>query len=96
LDRFSGRIQMHRNPKVLNRSYTFTYNVIEMVFAKSRIKRWGHSLGIILPQKAVKKMDLKEDQIIVIDINKRNKIDGFGMCRGADAFQREKEVLDRI
>ncbi len=37
----------------------------------SKTKRWGNSLGIIIPKEAVKELGLIENQEIVVDITKR-------------------------
>jgi len=41
-----------------------------MIICKT--KKWGSSLGLIIPKKEVEKLDLKEDQDIVIDIVKKD------------------------
>ena len=37
----------------------------------TKIKKWGNSIGVIIPNEEVRKMNLKEDQEIVIKIIKR-------------------------
>ena len=36
-----------------------------------KIKKWGNSMGIILPKEILDKKDLKENQTIVIEIVKK-------------------------
>src|SRR3989344_5946470 len=45
-----------------------------MKLVESKIRKWGNSLGMILPKKAVDEMELKENQIIKIDIIKKKGI----------------------
>ena len=40
-----------------------------MIIAKT--KKWGNSLGVIIPKNEVNKMNLKEEQEIVITIGKK-------------------------
>mgnify|MGYP001567243309 CR=1 FL=1 len=60
-----------------------------------KIKKWGHSLGAVIPKETVEKMDLKEDEIINIEITRRKRIDGFGILKEAKPFEREEDILDR-
>ena len=66
-----------------------------MVITESKIKKWGHSLGMIIPKKTINKMGLKVNEIIKVDILKKNKLNAFGICKGAKSFHREKDILDR-
>ena len=34
----------------------------------TRTKKWGNSLGVIIPREAVKEMKLRENQEVIIDI----------------------------
>ena len=36
-----------------------------------KTKRWGNSLGIVIPNNAVEKLHLKPNESIVIEINKK-------------------------
>ena len=42
-----------------------------MVYAK--IKKWGNSLGIILPNEIIKSKGIVENEIIEIEIKKKNE-----------------------
>ncbi|MBS3155869.1 hypothetical protein J4413_01390 [Candidatus Woesearchaeota archaeon] len=66
-----------------------------MKLVESKIRKWGNSLGMILPKKAVDEMELKENQIIKIDIIKKERIKAFGICKSAKPFKREEKIMDR-
>ena len=66
-----------------------------MALTESRLKKWGNSIGIVIPKKDAEKMGLKAGEEISIDIIKRKKIDAFGMFKGAKPFTRDENALDR-
>ncbi|MFH1849228.1 MAG: AbrB/MazE/SpoVT family DNA-binding domain-containing protein [archaeon] len=66
-----------------------------MAISESRIKKWGNSLGIVIPKNTVKEMALKEGEKVSIDIVKKQKINAWGLCKGAKPFHREEDILDR-
>ena len=51
-----------------------------MIAAKTR--KWGNSLGIIIPHEEVKNLNLRENQTIIIEITKKEnplkELFGFG------------------
>ena len=51
-----------------------------MIIAK--IKRWGNSLGLVLPKKELRKMNLWENQEVIVEINRKGNplkdLFGFG------------------
>ena len=50
--------------------------------AKAKLKKWGSSLGLIVPAEIVKKEDLREGEEIVVDIRKRKTLeDIFGSLK---------------
>ena len=57
----------------------------------AKVKRWGNSLGIVIPRDTIKLLNLKEGEVIDIDIQKKIKVDGFGIFKGAKPF---KECLE--
>lgn len=57
-----------------------------------KVKKWGNSLGIIIPKKIVEKLGLSEEDIADIDIEKKERISGFGLCKGAPPYKEEKEI----
>ncbi|MBI2452559.1 hypothetical protein HYV50_05820 [Candidatus Pacearchaeota archaeon] len=52
---------------------------------------WGNSIGVILPRKKIRKLGLKQGDRIEIEIIKKRRLNGFGMCRGAKPMKREEE-----
>jgi len=63
-----------------------------MVMVQRPAKKWGNSLGIVIPAEITKKMKLKEGQIIEADIKPKKSFDAFGLFKGAKKFKREKEA----
>jgi antitoxin component of MazEF toxin-antitoxin module len=55
------------------------------------LKKWGNSLGVILPMDRLRELGLHKGDKVEIDIIGKNMLDGFGMCRGAKTFQREPD-----
>jgi antitoxin component of MazEF toxin-antitoxin module len=55
----------------------------------SRTKKWGNSLGIIIPKDKIDELRLSEHDFIDIDIAKKEKINGFGIARGKAPFIRD-------
>ncbi len=63
-----------------------------MVHITAEVKRWGNSLGIILPAQVSKKIELKVGEKVELDIGKRHFVDGFGLLKGSKSFSEEKET----
>ena len=40
----------------------------------TKLRKWGNSIGIVIPNEALKEKDLKEGEEVIIEINKKNKI----------------------
>ena len=55
------------------------------------LKGWGNSIGIILPSEKLKKLGLKKGDKIEIEITMKKRLDGFGIAKGAESFEKEKE-----
>ena len=66
-----------------------------MVLTESKIKKWGNSIGIVIPKRDAEKMDLKEGEEVSVDIVKKKKVSAFGMFKGAKPFSRDENALDR-
>lgn len=66
-----------------------------MVIVESEVKKWGNSLGIIIPRDAVRNMRLKEKDKVKVDMIIKKKVSGFGIFKGAKSFTREEDILDR-
>jgi len=82
-------------------SYTKKYNFLFlslhkyfcdfMAIAAVQIKRWGNSLGVIIPASTAKQLNLKEGKMAIIEIKAKERIDCFGICKGAKPFKEEEE-----
>ena len=55
------------------------------------LKQWGNSMGVILPAEKLKELRLRKGDHIDITFVQKKRIDGFGVCKGAKAFQEDKE-----
>ena len=55
-------------------------------------KKWGNSIGVIIPFEVLKEQGLSKGDRINIDIVAKKRMDGFGVCRGAESFTEEEEV----
>lgn len=40
----------------------------------TKIKKWGNSIGVIIPKEEANKLNLKEDQEVTIEIKKENPL----------------------
>ena len=69
--------------------------MMKMTVTESKVKKWGNSLGIVVSREAVEEMRLREGQEVNVQIVKKQKPDGFGICEGAKPFQRDEKALDR-
>ncbi len=65
--------------------------VICLVGADVEVKKWGNSLGVIIPHTIVKKLHLRDGSKIGLEISSKEKISGFGIAKGASSFKRELE-----
>lgn len=71
-----------------------------MTLIETKVKRWGNSLGIIIPSQTVEKRKIKEnDKINVIIVNDSKKVfdETFGMLKGKfkKSSQEMKDELRR-
>lgn len=62
---------------------------------ETEIKRWGNSKGIIIPNEFVDRMDLDIGDKVEVQIIKKDKLNAFGIFKGAKPFKREEDYLDR-
>ncbi|KAF5421484.1 MAG: Antitoxin component of the MazEF toxin-antitoxin module [Candidatus Methanocomedens sp.] len=60
-----------------------------MCHATVELKKWGNSLGIIIPKDKVEELGLSEHDIIDLDIVKKEMVTGFGIAEGKTPFKRE-------
>ena len=62
-----------------------------MCHISSELKRWGNNLAVIIPEEKVKELGLSENDKVDLDIVKKQYVDGFGICKGAQPFIRDDE-----
>ena len=62
-----------------------------MAGATTRVKRWGNSLGVIIPVAVAREQRLEPGDLVQIEIARRPAMQGFGIARGARPFQHEPE-----
>ena len=55
------------------------------------IRKWGNSLGIVIPKEVVKETEVSEDDIVDVSIVKKRKVSGFGMCKHASPFVEDED-----
>ena len=60
-----------------------------MCHATVELKKWGNSLGLIIPKDKIDELGLSDHDIIDIDIMKKETISGFGIAKGKASFKRE-------
>lgn len=62
-----------------------------MTNATVPIRKWGNSLGIVIPKEVVKETEVSEGDFVDVSIVKKRKISGFGMCKRASPFVEDDE-----
>lgn len=61
----------------------------------SKVKKWGNSLGIIIPAETAKIMSLSEGDVVDVGIIKKERTSALGIFKGARSFKKEEGLLDR-
>jgi len=49
---------------------------------KTRIRRVGNSLGLVIPSDEIGRLELSEGDEVEMDLVKKERISGFGILRG--------------
>ena len=62
-----------------------------MAHVITEAKRWGNSIGLIVPKKIVETLNLKPGEKIDIEIIKKERVDFFGIAKGLKPFAREHD-----
>ena len=65
-----------------------------MAMAETKVKKWGNSLGLVIPKEITKLEDLNEGDIVKVDIMKERRVDAFGILKGKPSFKEEEEGHD--
>ncbi|MFH1053712.1 MAG: hypothetical protein V1740_04845 [Candidatus Woesearchaeota archaeon] len=58
--------------------------------AELKLKKWGNSLGLLVPKDLIKFEGMNEGDKVKVEIFKEKRIDGFGMAKGAAPFKEEE------
>ncbi len=68
------------------------------MITKTTTKKWGNSLGVVLPRETVVDMNLKEGEIITIEITKKENPlrESFGALKIGDPEKILKEVRKEL
>jgi len=53
------------------------------------LKEWGNSTGVILPADKLRELRVKKGDRVLLDIQAKKRIDGFGMSKGSKPFDEE-------
>ncbi len=75
-----------KEPQALLKSYTLCLNMVEV-----ELKKWGNSVGVIVPVEELRQWGLHEGDKVVIDIVSKKRRNGFGMCKNGKSFREERE-----
>ena len=59
--------------------------------AEVELKKWGNSVGVILPSEVLKELGLEQGDLVEVDIVSKKRINGFGIAHGAKPFTEEEE-----
>ena len=62
-----------------------------MVLIESKAKKWGHSVGFIIPKQIIRELNVQEGEVLQIDIKRKKKMDGFGLFPKANPFRELEE-----
>ncbi|HIH16658.1 MAG TPA: hypothetical protein HA252_04605 [Candidatus Diapherotrites archaeon] len=65
-----------------------------MVSVEVTVKKWGNSLGLIIPREASKKLELREGKRVRVELTSAKFVDAFGLCRGLKPFKKEELIRE--
>lgn len=61
----------------------------------AKVKKWGNSLGLVIPKEAVQELDIEENQEVQVEIKKPKHISEFyGALKGKKIRFDEEDRLD--
>lgn len=67
-----------------------------MAYVTAKVKRWGNSLGLLIPRDVVVEKEISENDVVNVHILKKRKVNGFGLCRGKASYREESEAHKEI
>jgi bifunctional DNA-binding transcriptional regulator/antitoxin component of YhaV-PrlF toxin-antitoxin module len=62
---------------------------------ESEIKQWGNSKAFVIPKEYAECNDLDVGDRVEILVVKKERVDGFGIAKGARPFKRDPKDFDR-
>lgn len=62
-----------------------------MVHATLQVRKWGNSLGVVLPKDILTEENVGEKDMVDIVIVKKKKSSGFGICKGASPYFEDED-----
>ena len=71
------------------------------MIVESKTKKWGNSIGVIIPSEAVERLNIKPEEEIVMEISKKGNVlkEMFGALKGRNkksAHQMVKEARKEL
>jgi len=75
--------------------YNGMYNIDGELMVYATIKKWGNSYGILLPAEFVRSRKLSENEVVEIEIRKRNLTlkELFGTLKSKKSIQKMKDEI---
>lgn len=61
-----------------------------------KVKKWKDSFGIIIPKQAVDELGISADEVLDVEIVKKRRRSGLGICRGALPYKEEEEPHNEL
>jgi len=75
--------------------YNGMYNIDGNLMVYATIRKWGNSYGILLPAEFVRSRNLSEDEVVELEIRKREfrMRDFYGIVKSRRSIQKIKDEL---
>jgi antitoxin component of MazEF toxin-antitoxin module len=67
-----------------------------MIELKTKIRKWGHSFGIVIPLSQAKEFFLKEGNEVHVIINSQKKENNLRWLWGSSKSKTKKSTLERM
>ncbi len=61
-----------------------------------KVKKWGELFWDYYPQKALDDLGISVGEVLDVEIVKKRRRNGFGICRGASPYKEEEEPHDNL
>ncbi|MDD9952851.1 MAG: hypothetical protein OXR66_00780 [Candidatus Woesearchaeota archaeon] len=70
---------------------THVLAIPQVLSLDTEIKSWGNSYGIRISKKLATKLGITKGDKVAFDLKKLEDIDGFGICKKSEPYERDKE-----